>query len=271
MIEAFLLLLMAHLFTDFFFNSRIGGRGLKGELTHGLIHGVVNILLLLLITPRIDLLLVFGLGLGAVHVLIDVFHRYYLKPRGLQYSSFMVDQWLHLFSIYLTAYILGNITDLYPAIEINKKVLLRFVLILATIFPASVFIKLLVDDFFKGRKKFVDEGRRAFTGALIGNYERLFILFLIYMEFYLLVGLMMIAKGLFFMKDDVQDREVLTFGTTVSYFIGVAGGMGILHADDLLVTINNAFIHFGVAVLSFIMVLVFLLLVHLYENRREEA
>lgn len=267
MVEAFLLLLMAHIFTDFFFNSRIGGRGIKGELIHGLIHGLVNMLLLLLITPRIDYLLIFGLGLGLFHIVIDIFHRYYLKGRGLRYSSFMVDQWLHLFSIYIVAYLMGKVGHITPAIDINEKVAVRFVIILSAIFPASVLIRLLIDDFFGRVKKCKGEHRITFRGAVIGNYERLFILFLIYMEFYLLVGLMMIAKGLFMLKDDCQDREVLTFGTIVSYFIGVAGGMGILHADDLLITINNAFANFGVAMLSFTIVLVFLLLLHLYENR----
>ncbi len=267
MVEAFLLLLMAHVLTDFFFNSRIGGKGIKGDLIHGLIHGVVNILLLLLITSRIDLLLLFGLGLGLIHALIDMFHRYYLRPRGLKYSSFMVDQWMHLFSIYLTAYLFGQWTHITPALDINQKIVLRFVLILATIFPASVFIRLLIDDFFGKYKKCEKAPERLFTGAVTGNYERLFILFLLYMEFYLLIGLMMIAKGIFLLKEECGDREVLTFGTITSYFIGVAGGMGILHADDLLITVHNAFEQFGVAMISFTMVLVFFLLVHLYENR----
>ncbi|NPA35195.1 MAG: DUF3307 domain-containing protein [Chlorobi bacterium] len=267
MVEAFLLLLLAHVLTDFFFNSRIGGRGIKGELFHGLVHGMVYILVLLLITSRIDILLLFGLGLGVIHALIDMFHRYYLKPRGLRYSSFMVDQWLHLFSIYLISYLLGQYTAITPAIEINNKLVLRFILIMAAIFPSSVLIRLLIEDFFKRKRDCQEEGPREFTGAVIGNYERLFIVFLMYMEFFLLVGLMMIAKGLFLLKHECVDREVLTYGTIVSYFIGVAGGMGVLHADEILITVHNAFEQFGVAMLSFTMVLVFLLLVHLYENR----
>lgn len=238
--ETILLLLIGHVLADYYFqtDNSVNNQTLKVVLKHCLIYAVT---MLVVILPLFSIeMVIAALIISLTHLIIDA-AKFKLKQRKkLTYiqtvTVYIVDQLLHI-SIILSSILYlfmsnANIKYIYSVsafmekiqalVEIDNIDILSWLLILLLIYkPASITIRIVLDYFEPDHKKEQDLGIKN-AGALIGLFERLIIVMMLYVGQYSAIGFVLTAKSIARynrISEDPQFAEYYLLGTLLSSLI----------------------------------------------------
>ena len=231
--EIILLLFIGHFLGDYYFQSdqSVQNQNQKTVHLHSLIYTFSLFLTTLPVMNQSVFVVVFVLSFS--HWLIDSIKYYYKATHELSYDQlvfvYLFDQFLHLMVILLggTFLILRQIDVRYLSglenillqLQLNSELILSWILVLLVIYkPSSISIRIILDHFEPKHKKEEDEGISN-AGALIGIFERLIILLMIYAGQLPAIGFVLTAKSVARynkISEDPQFAEYYLLGTLLS-------------------------------------------------------
>jgi len=231
--EVFLLLFIGHFLGDYYFQSdkAIENQNSKVILQHGFIYALT---LLVMIFPifnwSIFITIVF---ISFTHWLIDYIKYQYKKTHEVSYGKFvsiyLLDQVLHLIIILMSGSFLilkqieisylTSLQNIFLQLHLNPEKILSWILVLLVIYkPSSISIRIILDHFEPKHKKEEDVGITN-AGALIGIFERLIILLMLYAGQFTAIGFVLTAKSVARynkISEDPQFAEYYLLGTLLS-------------------------------------------------------
>jgi hypothetical protein len=246
----FLALYLAHLLTDFVFQTtRIVSHKHRGEWRGYLIHGITHYVAVLaivtlvdphrLLSPSFQLLAV---SLSLVHLLVDwakisltKFHR--IPESAL---AFVVDQGIHLLTVIGAVFLL-----VHPSLQtfvfwinrirsLQESILLVSVVYVLVIFGGGYFIRVLIGPLWKEEegqtRKEHEEVINA--GLYIGWLERFLVLTALFLQSPATVGFILAAKSIARYPElkSVRFAEYFLIGTLLSVAIAIGGAIVLLKA-----------------------------------------
>lgn len=220
--ELFLVLLLAHLLSDFAFqtSNTCASKARKHERSiHQYIHAGVVTGLTWLMVLDLDFWWC-ALVIGASHLVIDIWKSY----REDEVKWFLLDQTMHLTLIAGVAWLwcLNQEWTLPFGIELQYVVAALAAIVCWK--PANIFIKLMLKQYSVNMPEEQDSGFNA--GALIGTIERWLILIFVCLQRYDALGLLIAAKSIIrFSEAQNKKSEYVLAGTLLSIFIAVLAGM----------------------------------------------
>lgn len=236
----FLYLLFIHILGDFYFQSNHLARQ-KNEsrlklIEHGLIYTAVSIIGIIPIYQTSMLTAAFVLSLS--HIVIDLVKYACIKDKVLkdkyppekERSIYLIDQFLHIASIFVIAFILASmnkeiiiipfINNVFEIIGIPYIMLISWSLLFLLIWkPANITIKHLLCL----NRPSEEEGKKA--GGFIGLLERLLILLFLSINQYSAIGLVLTAKSIARYDEISKDKDFAEYyllGTLLSTFIVIS-------------------------------------------------
>lgn len=231
--EIFLLLFIGHFLGDYYFQSdnSVQNQNQKTVLMHSLIY---TLSLLISILPIINgWLFIIVLVISFTHWLIDFVKYHYKATHVLSYGKlifiYLFDQLLHLIIILLGGSFLMlhqidvhyfyRLQNIILQLQLNSELILSWILVLLVIYkPSSISIRIILDHFEPIHKKEEDEGITN-AGALIGIFERLIILLMLYAGQLTAIGFVLTAKSVARynkISEDPQFAEYYLLGTLLS-------------------------------------------------------
>jgi Protein of unknown function (DUF3307) len=247
LIRSFLAIYLAHLLTDFVFQtSRLVERKKKGELgaflTHGLIHYFSAILLLGFLVPgtllsvRVHFVIV---ALTVAHLLLDFTKVRVVRSRLLRDGpwAYLSDQILHLLTVCVAAWLLSPVAPygslagwLGQARNLHSRMLAVPVVYLAVVFGGGYLIRSLTSSLAEGAKTgMVEKSREQLqnAGLYIGWLERFLVVTALLLQSPATVGLILTAKSIARYPEFKSERfaEYFLIGTLLSLSIAILGGV----------------------------------------------
>lgn len=221
-VDLFLCLLLAHLLSDFVFQTNKVCKHKfdnKGRSLYHYIHAIVVLMLSWLFSFTIG----FGwcaIVIGVLHCVIDIWKSY----RSECIKWFVIDQLLHVVIIAGIAFYWCNNYQWCLPLIINISYIAILVAIIICWKPANIFIRLVLQHYSVNMPKDDDGGFKA--GALIGTIERWLILFFVIIQRYDALGFLIAAKSIIrFSEKDKAKTEYVLAGTLLSVFIAVLVGL----------------------------------------------
>jgi Protein of unknown function (DUF3307) len=246
----FLALYLAHLLTDFVFQTnRTVSRKHRGEwrgyLIHGGTHYAAVLAIVLLAAPHRLLSVSFQLlavSLSLVHLLVDWAKVSLTKSHRIHDNAlaFVVDQIVHLVTVIGAVFVL-----VHPSLQtfvswinrircLQESILLVSVVYVLVIFGSGYFIRLLIDPLWKEEegqtKKEHDEVINA--GLYIGWLERFLVLTALFLQSPATVGFILAAKSIARYPElkSIRFAEYFLIGTLLSVAIAIGGAIILLKA-----------------------------------------
>ncbi len=226
-IYLFILQLIAHLFTDFFF---ISNKNKKNEYNLGFKnaflkwHFLIAFSLSWMLSFQINF--IYGaLLIAAMHYLLGGSKKYLSNHPALSKYSFFIIQSLHLIILILVVFIFQRYQNIIPAFDLNEnlKYLLIFTGYLISLKPANIFIKQIFIAFDIG---VVENEDLPNAGKLIGILERFLVLTFILSNQFEAVGFLIAAKSILRYKgNNTLKTEYVLIGTMLSFGIAVVLGV----------------------------------------------
>ncbi|MFO7814484.1 MAG: DUF3307 domain-containing protein [Halanaerobiales bacterium] len=239
------LLILAHILSDFTFQSKNTSENKRKSnfslLKHGIIVFVISYILTIYYFSLSHFFMIFLLSL--LHVAVD-----YIKIRLTDKFStynlelFIFDQLLHFLVIFMIIPLfnpaptqelfsfLKELTDIYQPLKFLTEAKISFLLITLSviIFNFKAATILVRKTLSKYKSNISREGDK---GEAIGNLERLLIIIFIVFEYYSLIGLMFTAKSLIRFKEiEVKAEKNSSFveyyliGSFTSILIAISTG-----------------------------------------------
>ena len=222
MMELLLVLLLAHLLSDFAFQTSdtCVSKARKHERSvHQYIHAGIVIGLTWLMVLDLDFWWC-ALVIGASHLVIDIWKSY----RDEKVSWFVLDQLLHLAVLCGVAYIWTLRHEWTLPLGIEQGYVAASVAALVCWKPANIFIKLMLKHYSVNMP--ADNASGFNAGALIGTIERWLILIFVCLQRYDALGLLIAAKSIIRFGDkETAKTEYVLAGTLLSIFIAVLAGL----------------------------------------------
>jgi hypothetical protein len=255
----FLALYLAHLLTDFVFQTtRIVSKKHRGEwrgyLIHGFTHYVAVLAIVTLADPHRLLSLwfqLFAVSLSLVHLLVDWAKIFLIKSHRIPDNAlaFVVDQTIHLITVIGAVFLL-----VHPSLQTfvswisrirfrQESILLVSVVYVLVIFGGGYFIRVLISPLWKEEvgqtKKEHDEVINA--GLYIGWLERFLVLTALFLQSPATVGLILAAKSIARYPElkSVRFAEYFLIGTLLSVTIAIGGAIILLKALHGTVTLGK--------------------------------
>lgn len=196
----FTMLLLLHVLGDYYLQTDAMSRRKKGDLSHTLRHSGIYALPFLLVFLFRSAGAVF-LSAVLLHGAIDVLKCLLEKRAGKGYLKkvrereiYLLDQALHVLSLYLMARLLGGELSLrFPFQEGLFPILVWSLSLLVLFKPVNVTFKILFSRF---SPKEMNPSSVTGAGASIGSLERILMLLFLAMGQYASVGLIMTAKSI---------------------------------------------------------------------------
>ena len=247
--NALLALLLAHLCTDFVFQSdRIVREKKQGSLRGYLKHGFTHFFTVVLIGAAVNpgwlwsfLFLGIVLGLTVIHLLLD-WTKLSLVRRGWvsdNPQAFLVDQILHLFTVLGATWLMVMPVDVELLDWIrwlrssDRKILILLNVYVAVVFGSGYLVRYLTKPLLDNKEgnesqKKAEELRNA--GLYIGWLERFLVLTAMLLQSPTSVGLILTAKSIARYPElkRAHFAEYFLIGTLLSISIGILGGMILL-------------------------------------------
>lgn len=232
----FKLLLIAHLFGDYYCQPTClvekKKNSIKGLILHVLIYTLL-IFLVLLLFGNVWEIIIWSVIVFTTHFLID-YTRVKLTKKydeRVSFWSFIVDQILHIAIIFIISLIIkDDLNSIGNAIhnisflkDVNfNEVITYFLAFLIVLTPASVFIKHLFNYVFN-KKDVCENVDSDNVGLLIGWLERVVILLLGILGMYGSIALVLTAKSLarFKQLENKEFAEKYLVGTLISLVIAL--------------------------------------------------
>ena len=243
-LRAALALLLAHLFTDFVFqSSQLVQRKKSGEtagyLEHAIVHYVCAAALGGFLLPGTFLSLRFQLiivGLTLVHLLIDFVKIRLTGPHltGEGTLPFVIDQVAHAATVFIAAWLLvpsvpftALIKPLAALRGAGNRILLAAVVYVAVIFAGGYLIRFLTRPLMahvRTRESYED---LVDAGMYIGRLERFLVLTALLLHSPATIGLIVAAKSIARYPEfkNEQFAEYFLIGTLLSISIAILGGV----------------------------------------------
>jgi len=247
--NALLALLLAHLCTDFVFQSdgivREKKQGaLRGYLKHGFTQFLSACLIGAVVNPAwISSFLFLGVtsGLTTIHLLLD-WAKILLVRKGRILDStktFLGDQILHILTLVAASWIIAKpvaaeMVDWISWLRLSEiKILILLNVYVATVFGAGYLVRYLTKPLLTSMEdgepsKKAEELRNA--GMYIGWLERFLVLTAMLLQSPTSVGLILTAKSIarFPELKSAHFAEYFLIGTLLSISMGILGGMILL-------------------------------------------
>ena len=206
-----LLLMIGHILGDFYFQTEKIAEKKDNKYTGVLLHSVEYLLAMLI--PMIPVvswdMLLAAIYSSIIHFVIDTVKYLLLKTKKVSKNgkTFIIDQGLHILSIFILSYIMycwnfnishfSIVFDIFNVFEINKMLLARWLLcVLILHIPTNILIQNLLGGYKPKAPNgdiIVIDNR---VGRKIGSIERLIMLMFIAMDQYAAMGLVLIAKSI---------------------------------------------------------------------------
>nr|WP_317999263.1 DUF3307 domain-containing protein [uncultured Faecalibacillus sp.] len=232
--EIFIVLLLAHVLSDFYFQNEFMAikkkTNVKYVWIHSIIYGIGTWIILNLIFRNIESKFIWVIILS--HLVIDL-SKYYLEKRELikkyQKYIFTIDQIIHISILIVVAYFMvesGKVYKYNPmvlnvlntiGISISFLIVL-FVQILLIHKPTNIFIMNILQPYKPIAKEKNSENTKK-AGRMIGTIERIIMLFFLLIRQYSSVGLVLTAKSIARYNKISEDKEFAEYyllGTLLS-------------------------------------------------------
>ena len=211
-VKYLIILLIAHVLGDFYFQADETVKSKEKRYTEVLIHSLKYLMVsTCVMIPIISLdMLLASLYLSLLHFLVDSIKYMLVKRKKVIIAEeiFIWDQGLHLLSILVLSYIMfcwnfnissyQIVNDIFEAYKIEKMMLVRWILVLLCLCkPSNILIQNMLSGFKpqeKGNSELIIVDNRA--GRRIGVLERLIMLMFIAMNQYAALGLVLTAKSI---------------------------------------------------------------------------
>jgi hypothetical protein len=247
LIRVALLLYLAHLLTDFVFqtsrmvNLKRGGRVL-GYVLHGVVHYVTAIVLVGFFVPGTLFSLRFQTAiivLTIVHLAID-WSKIALAARHPAADgalAFSLDQILHGVTIFFAAWWYVRTPPADELIRVvamvrhpGNKILLALVVYVAVIFGAGYLIRFLTKPLMRDLKLSESNAQLSNAGMFIGWLERFLILSALFEHSPATAGLILAAKSIARYPEFKREQfaEYFLIGTLLSISAAIIGGVILL-------------------------------------------
>lgn len=228
--------LIGHFLGDYYFqtDASVENQTRATIVQHGLIYTIVQLLVIL---PFFNwAVFIAALIISVTHFVIDYVKFVYKERHKITYERsviiYIIDQIVHLGIIFISGVLLklnhfsieyhSNLQEMLLELQINTEWMLSWILILLIIYkPASITIRIVLDHFEPHHKQKEDFGIPN-AGALIGIFERLFILMMLYVGQYTAIGFVLTAKSVARynkISEDPQFAEYYLLGTLLSSLI----------------------------------------------------
>lgn len=223
-------LILAHFIGDFLFQSKSWVEEKENNkaqsfflYVHVLIHGLLILLLLWNLSYWLLALL-----LMLLHGMIDIVKLYFQKKNNKP-LWFLIDQILHIFSIFLLWYLFFKPEiKLYLLLENSEFWIYTLSLLFITIVSGILMRELM----YNWSKDLNDSNKESLNnaGKFIGMLERIFVFTFVVIGKWEGIGFLLAAKSVFRFGDlkkskDRKLTEYILIGTLISFGIAVAVGM----------------------------------------------
>jgi Protein of unknown function (DUF3307) len=247
MIRVALALYLAHLLTDFVFqtsrmvNLKRGGR-ISGYGLHGAVHYAAAIVLTGFFVPGTLFSVRFQFAivlLTVVHLAIDwckiALAARYTKADGP--VGFAIDQIVHAVTIFLTAWWIVRAPPAHEMARVlgilrrpDNKILLLMVIYVAVIFGAGYLIRFLTKPLMRDLKLNESHAQLGNAGMFIGWLERFLILSALFEHSPATAGLILAAKSIARYPEFKREQfaEYFLIGTLLSISAAIIGGVILL-------------------------------------------
>lgn len=193
---------------------------------HLLIHGIL--ILLLLWDFKCWLL---AISLMIVHGIIDTI-KLYAQKESNKSLWFLIDQALHLISIFILWIIFIKPENNFKAIVANPKIWIYSLALLLITVVSGIVMRILISNWSNVLKEGKDESLSN-AGKYIGMLERIFVFTFVVTGNWEGIGFLLAAKSVFRFGDlkESKDRkltEYVMIGTLLSFGIAIAVGLLVL-------------------------------------------
>lgn len=233
--EALYVLLMGHILGDFYFQSSALAKNKEHSGKKLLLHCFFYLIIMVGVTlPFFGWSLLFtAIGVSIFHFLIDgmkfLVTRRYVVKKNSDTVIYLLDQALHVLvilaaSVYLDLsatkiHFLSGVEIVLDSFGWDIEYILSWGLILLLVIrPCSITIKKVLNDYRPTSEEHIDEGIPN-AGALIGVFERIFILLMLYANQFTAIGFVLTAKSIARynkISENPQFAEYYLLGTLLS-------------------------------------------------------
>ena len=210
--EILIIFLIAHILSDFYFQSesmaRKKDKNFKYVIIHSIIYGLVTLIIVKLICTNFEnrylWIIIFS------HFLVDAL-KYILKKnkfiREDQKNIFIIDQVIHVAILMIVSYFIMKsgksykynvmVLDILNIIEISiQSIIVLIVQILLVHKPVNIFIVNIMQSYKPIDKENSNTENTIKSGRMIGTIERIIMLFFLLIKQYSSVGLVLTAKSI---------------------------------------------------------------------------
>lgn len=233
--EIMIVFLLAHILSDFYFQSESMARKkdvwFKYLVLHSIVYGLVTLIIVKLICINFE-----NIYLSIIifsHFLVDAI-KYLLKKNKFikehQKNIFIIDQVIHIAILMAVSYFmikLGKsynynvmILDILNIIGISiQSIIVLIVQMLLVHKPANIFIVNIMQSYKPDNKENSDTENTKKAGRMIGTIERIIMLFFLLIKQYSSVGLVLTAKSIARYNKISEDKEFAEYyllGTLLS-------------------------------------------------------
>lgn len=228
----FLHFFIGHILADYYFQTSTMAREKEDSFKYLFLHCLIYLLTMIaVILPLFSWQLVqWALLIAAIHFVVDSGKALLVKRLKLNDLQsvllYFTDQFLHILTILFTVACIvltridisffSSLTSLFNTFHIDIVQVLSWVVVLLLIIqPSCITIRKVLDHF---DPKTADDGI-ANAGALIGIFERLLILLMLYANQYAAIGFVLTAKSIARynkIAEEPQFAEYYLLGTLLS-------------------------------------------------------
>jgi hypothetical protein len=221
-------LILAHLLSDFVFQTRAMVQNKKWNSLGLLAHIAVTILTAFILSGNIWIVLIIGI----THYLIDISKTLLTeKYPEKSFVLFIIDQIAHVAVLVLVwAGYLGKFQELWNFFQNlihNYNVSLALTGYVFCIWPSAYIVKFAVQKLLQSQTSGQEETERIqHGGKWIGQFERLLIFTFVLLSEYSAIGFLITGKSIirFADKDQLKSEYVLV-GTLLSYCLAIFSGI----------------------------------------------
>lgn len=233
--EIMIVFLLAHILSDFYFQSESMVRKkdvwFKYLVLHSIVYGLVTLIIVKLICINFE-----NIYLSIIifsHFLVDAI-KYLLKKNKFikehQKNIFIIDQVIHIAILMAVSYFMIKsgksynynvmILDILNIIGISiQSIIVLIVQMLLVHKPANIFIVNIMQSYKPDNKENSDTENTKKAGRMIGTIERIIMLFFLLIKQYSSVGLVLTAKSIARYNKISEDKEFAEYyllGTLLS-------------------------------------------------------
>jgi hypothetical protein len=246
----FLAVYLAHLLTDFVFQSgRLVSKKHRGEwrgyLVHGATHYIAVLVIVAIADPHRFLTLnfqVIAVSLSVVHLIVDWAKLSVTKSRLMPDNAlvFVLDQTIHFATVigavlFLVRPPLQTFAFCWMRIRsLQETILLVLVVYIFVIFGGGYFIRVLIGPLWREEpgQETKEHEEVIHAGLYIGWLERFLVLTALFLQSPATVGFILAAKSIARYPElkSVRFAEYFLIGTLLSVSIAIGGAIILLHA-----------------------------------------